>query len=276
MKLEQSRLNCQIPCLKHISTGPAVIPQESVIRQMKLEVRRRLNPSKERALKNYSNKRLNQFCMLIGKQTKPSAAPRQSLENELRAGDLVRVRTLEEIEQSLNHWNQVKGCGFMAEMAKYCGTTQRVLKPMKSFVDERDLLVKRSNGIILLENVICEGTEDFGTCDRSCFHFWREEWLEKITEPSNSTHNVKPSDKNFLGKVRVRSLKEIKKTLDKSSQLEGVPFFPEMSNYCETTQIILKKLNRFVDEHDLRVKNTKDIMLLHNVMCSWRRRFKPM
>jgi len=26
----------------------------------------------------------------------------------------------------------------------------------------------------------CQGTSDYGRCDRSCFYFWREEWLEKI------------------------------------------------------------------------------------------------
>jgi len=69
-------------------------------------------------------------------------------------------------------------------MAEYCGTTQRVLKLMKRFVDERDLRVKKSSGIILLEGVMCKGTADFGSCDRSCFYFWREEWLEKVDEKS--------------------------------------------------------------------------------------------
>jgi hypothetical protein len=29
---------------------------------------------------------------------------------------------------------------------------------------------------------MCQGTKDFGRCDRSCFFFWREEWLEKLGE----------------------------------------------------------------------------------------------
>jgi hypothetical protein len=24
------------------------------------------------------------------------------------------------------------------------------------------------------------GTPDYGRCDRACFYFWREEWLEKL------------------------------------------------------------------------------------------------
>jgi hypothetical protein len=180
MKLEETQLNCQIPCLQLAGEGIAEVPPGSLSRRMKLMVRRRLNPSKERALKNRTNDLLNRFYELIGRNTKPSASSGGTPSARLEAGDWVRVRSLKEIEATLNNWRQLKGCTFMPEMAEYCGTTQRVLKPMKRFVDERDLRVKRSNGIILLEGVMCRGTAEFGSCDRSCFVFWREEWLEKI------------------------------------------------------------------------------------------------
>lgn len=98
----------------------------------------------------------------------------------LRPGDLVRVRSRHEIEGTLNQWNQLKGCSFMEEMRPYCGTTHRVLKRVEKFLDERDYLLKKCKGILILDGVFCEGTKDFGPCDRSCFYFWREEWLEKI------------------------------------------------------------------------------------------------
>jgi hypothetical protein len=149
---------------------------------MKLMIRRRLSPSKERALKNRTNDLMNRFCELTGRSPKPSASLGSVASAPLQAGDWVRVRSLKEIEATLNQWRQLRGCTFMPEMAEYCGTTQRVLKPMKRFVDERDLRVKKSNGIILLEAVMCRGTAEFGSCDRSCFVFWREEWLEKMGE----------------------------------------------------------------------------------------------
>ena len=90
------------------------------------------------------------------------------------------MRTEEEIQATLNNWGQLKGCTFMPEMVEYCDTEQRVHKVMQRFVDERDLKVKKVSGIILLEGVLCQGTADFGSCDRSCFFFWRQEWLEKI------------------------------------------------------------------------------------------------
>lgn len=184
MKLEESQLNCQVPCLQLITEGLAEVPPESLARRVKLMVRRRLSPSWERAFKNYTNDLMNRFSALTGRGTKPTALPANPAATPLQAGDWVRVRSREEIEATLNHWRQLKGCAFMPEQEQYCRTTQRVHKRMERFVDERDLRVKRSKGIILLEGVMCEGTADFGSCDRSCFYFWREEWLEKIDGPT--------------------------------------------------------------------------------------------
>ena len=179
MKLEETQLNCQIPCLDIMAEGIAEVPQESLSRRIKLMIRRHLSPSRERTFKSYTNDLMHRFYELTGRSTKPSAPPPNVPSVKLKAGDWVRVRSLEEIDATLNHWRQVRGCAFMPEMARYCGTTQRVLKPMNRFVDERDLRVKKSSGIILLEGVMCQGTAEFGSCDRSCFVFWREEWLEK-------------------------------------------------------------------------------------------------
>jgi hypothetical protein len=98
----------------------------------------------------------------------------------LKAGDWVRVRSKEEIDVTLDHWGELRGCSFLGEMYLYCGTRHQVLKPVERFVDERDSRVKKGRGVVLLEGVICEGTELYGRCDRSCFYFWRTEWLEKV------------------------------------------------------------------------------------------------
>jgi hypothetical protein len=183
MQLEETQLNCQIPCLQRVSEGLGEGPPQSLSRRIKLMIRRRLSPSKERALKNRTDALMNRFCEFTGRSAKPAVSSGSLASSEpLQAGNRVRVRSLPEIEATLNHWRQLKGCAFMPEMAEYCGTTQRVLKPMQRFVDERDLRVKKSNGIILLEGVMCKGTAEFGSCDRSCFVFWREEWLERVDD----------------------------------------------------------------------------------------------
>ncbi len=97
-----------------------------------------------------------------------------------KKGDLVRVRSAEEITSTLDLFKELKGCAFLPEMYQYCGTEQRVLKSMQYFMDERDYKLKKVRGVVLLENVTCTGAPAFGACDRCCFLFWRAEWLEKI------------------------------------------------------------------------------------------------
>ncbi len=96
------------------------------------------------------------------------------------SGELVRVRPYREIEKTLDPRGFLKGCGFMDGMKPFCGTRQRIFKPVERFLDERDYRVKKCKGIYILEGVLCEGTKAFGRCDRACHFFWREEWLEGI------------------------------------------------------------------------------------------------
>ena len=172
---------CQFTSIKSIAEGNVKTPPASLFKHIKLAIRRHLTPSQDRILAQIVNAVIDWFCKLIGKNTS-TAEPVAHIQTEpLKAGDLVRVKSKDEIEATLNHVGQLKRCGFMADaMTPYCGTVQRVLKPMERFVDERDLRVKKCKGLVLLERVMCEGTTAFGRCDRSCFLFWRQEWLEKI------------------------------------------------------------------------------------------------
>jgi hypothetical protein len=98
----------------------------------------------------------------------------------LQPGNMIRVRSKAEIEKTLEQRNQLRGCTFTEEMWSYCDTKQRVLKRVKQFLEEHDYLVKKCTDVVLLEGVLCKGTKDYPDCDRSCFLFWREEWLEKV------------------------------------------------------------------------------------------------
>ena len=134
-----------------------------------------MKPGQVRVIKARSGRFLD---FLSGRRRKgPAPATERP---KFKAGDLVRVRPEEEIKATLDFWGQLRNCRFMSDMYPYCGTTQRVLKTVERFVDERDNRVKKSRGIVLLDGVYCQGTPDLGRCDRSCFYFWREEWLEKI------------------------------------------------------------------------------------------------
>lgn len=183
MKTTDARVDCQLPNLGRISEAVADSPTPSLSRRLKLMIRRHLSPQAERRFKTRTNTLMNWMCRVRGQPERPLIRPAADSRIHLQAGDWVRVRSRADVDATLNHWRQLRGCTFMPEMDVYCGTIQRVLKPLERFVDERDLQVKTSRGIVLLEGVTCQGTADFGRCDRACVLFWREEWLEKIPQP---------------------------------------------------------------------------------------------
>ena len=171
---------CQVCGIDNMKKDVVPLQISSLRKRLKLVIHQRLNPTQKRAIKRRISNLIDQLVRIFGGRS-PNPVPSTTLVvGSPVAGDRVRVRTRDEIEATLNRWGELKGLSFMPEMEQFCGTEQRVLKSVQRFLDERDYKVKKTSGIILLDGVMCEGTEFFGRCDRSCFFFWREEWLEKI------------------------------------------------------------------------------------------------
>jgi hypothetical protein len=98
----------------------------------------------------------------------------------LKAGDLVEVKSLKEIFETLDSKGYHRGLPFTKEMVKYCGKQFRVKKRLQKIVLEATgELRTMKTPTVLLEGVICDG-EAHGNCDRSCFCFWREDWLKPV------------------------------------------------------------------------------------------------
>lgn len=174
---------CQIPCLPKIAEGKAEFEPQSLIKRLKRAFAKPWNY----CIKNYLKRSLTFFKGWYKRfrprdNVIPLVLEKPSVIH-LKSGDMVRVRSLEEIQNTLNPFNELKGCAFLEDMKRYCSTQQRVFKVLERFLDERDYQVKKAKGIVLLEGVYCQGTPVFGRCDRSCLLFWREEWLEKLVEP---------------------------------------------------------------------------------------------
>ena len=104
--------------------------------------------------------------------------PHQSL--DLRPGELVRVKSKEEIVRTLDVNNRNRGLSFDAEMLKYCGRQARVLRRVNRIIDEpTGRMMRLKNPCIILEDVIC--TSDYRRlCPRSIYSYWREIWLERV------------------------------------------------------------------------------------------------
>ncbi len=108
------------------------------------------------------------------------AAKTPVVRTDLQPGDLVRVRSRAEIEQTLNAELLNRGMGFDNEMARFCGRTARVARRVDHIIDEpTGKMIYMRNPCIVLEGVVCEGAYN-ANCPRSITPYWREAWLEKI------------------------------------------------------------------------------------------------
>ncbi len=99
----------------------------------------------------------------------------------LRAGELVEIKSEREILAMLDANRRFKGLYFMGGMRKFCGQRVRVYKRAERILLESTEELRTMKNTVLLEGVMCDG-EDWAGCDRSCFYYWREAWLRRVKE----------------------------------------------------------------------------------------------
>ena len=119
----------------------------------------------------------NPFPFVIGKLEK-GKTPTEKL--DLQPGDLVRIKSKEEIVDTLDHTNRNRGLTFDSELAVYCGRTARVQSRVNHIIEESTgEMIDIKTDAIILEGVVC--TADYHRfCTRAIYSYWREIWLEKI------------------------------------------------------------------------------------------------
>jgi hypothetical protein len=98
----------------------------------------------------------------------------------LQPGDLVEVKSREEIFATLDERDRLRGLRFDSEMLNYCGMRARVLRRVDRIVDEQGgKMLHMKSDCIILEGVVCTGTFH-RSCPRRIFPYWREAWLKRV------------------------------------------------------------------------------------------------
>lgn len=102
-------------------------------------------------------------------------------------GDRVRVRSREQIAATLDARSRCDNLSYMPEvMDRYCGQSFRVRRRVDRFFDERRWRMCKLRGVVILDGAFCEPSRllasDWAGCARSCFVFWKEQWLERLPE----------------------------------------------------------------------------------------------
>ena len=103
----------------------------------------------------------------------------------LKPGDLVQVRTYQDILSTLDRNNRNRGLYFDAEEVPYCGKTFRVRSLVNKIIDEKTgamLTLKDHN--VILEGVYCQArfSDRRMFCPRAIYSYWRETWLQRAPE----------------------------------------------------------------------------------------------
>jgi hypothetical protein len=111
-----------------------------------------------------------------------------------RSGNLVSIRSKEEILASLDSNGAYEELPFMPEMVPFCGKTARIYRRAdRTWVDGDGM--RRLKNSVLLEGLRCNGSAH-DDCQRQCLFFWKEAWLKasndeeghSVSEPERGEH----------------------------------------------------------------------------------------
>jgi len=99
---------------------------------------------------------------------------------DLQPGELVEVKSFEEIRATLDSTGRNRGLTFDGEMTPYCGRRFRVLRRVERIIDERTgRMLRLPKDCIVLDGVVCQGIYHL-FCPRAIYPYWREVWLRRI------------------------------------------------------------------------------------------------
>lgn len=97
----------------------------------------------------------------------------------LRPGDIVCLKSKEEIRGTLDGQGKTRGLEFSPEMTPYCGGRFTVLKRGSRMIVETTGKMIALNDSVLLEGLFCDGSSHRG-CKRENLFFCKEAWLRRV------------------------------------------------------------------------------------------------
>jgi hypothetical protein len=104
-------------------------------------------------------------------------------ELNLQPGELIQVRSKDEISRTINANHRNRGLSFDVEMVRYCGGTFRVLRRVEKIIDEKSgKMIYPPGACLILDGVTCSGCLSTNRlfCPRSIYPYWHEIWLKRV------------------------------------------------------------------------------------------------
>jgi hypothetical protein len=109
-----------------------------------------------------------------------------------RVGQLVEVRSAEEIMATLDENGELDALPFMPEMLQYCGQQLRVGKVANKVCDTmtRSGMRKMEDAVHLL-GIRCDGSQH-GGCQAACLIYWKNAWIRPVEGADDAALPVDP------------------------------------------------------------------------------------
>jgi hypothetical protein len=101
-------------------------------------------------------------------------------ELNLQPGEIVEIRNLEELRQTLDTCGRNRGLVCDLEMKKFCGKKYRVLSRLDRMISESTGRMRKVEGTVILDGNTCMCARVLGGCPRQEYCYWREVWLRRV------------------------------------------------------------------------------------------------
>jgi hypothetical protein len=161
--------------IQDVTTGNA--PVRQVVRGLAIHLFNKLQ---------WANRKfLPRFLLVNGGRPYPhiegwvqGRTPKETL--DLQPGELVEVKSKEEIFATLDQTGHNRGLRFDIEMLRYCGKRARVQRRVNRLIDEKTgKMVHIKGDCIVLDGFVCFA-DYHQSCPRGIEEYWREIWLKRV------------------------------------------------------------------------------------------------
>src|SRR6266403_1887256 len=124
-------------------------------------------------------------------------------------GELVEVRSRDEILSTLDQNGKLDAMPFMPEMLQYCGKRFRVFKRADKTCDNiKDWSLRRVKNAVHLTGVRCDGASH-SNCDAGCLIFWNEKWLKRVDAAFVTASQISEKAPTSLSSGHLTSVKSL-------------------------------------------------------------------
>jgi hypothetical protein len=154
----------------------------------------------------------------------------------LKAGELVEVRSREEILATLDKNSCLDNLPFMPEMLAFCGQRLRVYKRAHKTCDTVKYSgSQRIANAVHLEGIRCNG-QAHGGCQAECLIFWKEAWVKRVGVVPVVERSVSPGRRSVVSGLNNPDCKEADVLANAHKTDGGTAGDPVYS--CQATQML--------------------------------------